>query len=397
MYRTPRTHVITKTKKLLTGLLLNLFIINLVIADTSPSYKIDMSTLNGGGQVSGSANYKINDTTVGFVNGSFGNSAGYGLGSGLVYLELWCGNGILELGEECDDGNTVAGDGCSSLCATEPTVCGNTVLEAGEQCDDGNRIDGDGCSSSCALEIGSGGGYVTPYSYHACGNARREETEECDDGNRTAGDGCDSQCLLEPSEKSEGPFEIPSPEEEDLSDRIETSEEEEKPPAEEVGYPRKPHVITIYSKPEKRVRINNWGVPGRIIFYHTGKRKIEAISEVTLNDKGWAVTEELLLPDGTYNVAFKGMSHLTKIKYGVPIDEYTEMIDFTFSETFQLIAGDVHESKDDFVNGLDISAAVNFLYTSDLNADLNRDGFVNGLDISIVVENIYKSGEKMRI
>jgi len=30
-----------------------------------------------------------------------------------------CGNGILEAGEECDDGNTVSGDGCSSTCTTE--------------------------------------------------------------------------------------------------------------------------------------------------------------------------------------------------------------------------------------------------------------------------------------
>lgn len=32
------------------------------------------------------------------------------------------------------------------------TVCGNGILEAGEQCDDGNLLDGDGCSSSCQLE-----------------------------------------------------------------------------------------------------------------------------------------------------------------------------------------------------------------------------------------------------
>ena len=35
-----------------------------------------------------------------------------------------CGNGILEPGEECDDGNTVSGDGCSSTCQIE-TCSGN--------------------------------------------------------------------------------------------------------------------------------------------------------------------------------------------------------------------------------------------------------------------------------
>ncbi|TMQ14562.1 MAG: TonB family protein [Deltaproteobacteria bacterium] len=33
-----------------------------------------------------------------------------------------------------------------------PPVCGNGVLETGEQCDDGNAADGDGCSSSCRTE-----------------------------------------------------------------------------------------------------------------------------------------------------------------------------------------------------------------------------------------------------
>lgn len=31
-----------------------------------------------------------------------------------------CGNGAREVGEQCDDGNTAAGDGCSATCALEP-------------------------------------------------------------------------------------------------------------------------------------------------------------------------------------------------------------------------------------------------------------------------------------
>ncbi len=64
-----------------------------------------------------------------------------------------CGNGAVELGEQCDDGNKNSGDGCSSSCQLEqPVVCGNGVVEAGEQCDDGNTTSGDGCSSSCQSE-----------------------------------------------------------------------------------------------------------------------------------------------------------------------------------------------------------------------------------------------------
>ena len=60
-----------------------------------------------------------------------------------------CGNGLLQPGEECDDGNVTGGDGCSAICEVE---CGNGALDQGEGCDDGNTIDGDGCSSKCQIE-----------------------------------------------------------------------------------------------------------------------------------------------------------------------------------------------------------------------------------------------------
>lgn len=94
-----------------------------------------------------------------------------------------CGNGNLDsgAGEECDDGNTESGDGCSDVCLTE--VCGNGRVDAGEECDDGNTASGDGCSASCEQE--------------GCGNGRQDAGEECDDGNAVSGDGCDSQCRTE--------------------------------------------------------------------------------------------------------------------------------------------------------------------------------------------------------
>ncbi len=59
----------------------------------------------------------------------------------------YCGDGTVNAGEQCDDGNTVGGDGCSVVCTIES--CGNGLLDAGERCDDGNRADGDGCSAQC--------------------------------------------------------------------------------------------------------------------------------------------------------------------------------------------------------------------------------------------------------
>ncbi len=64
-----------------------------------------------------------------------------------------CGNGTLDPGEECDDANTVSGDGCSAACTREnPSPCGNGTLDPGEECDDANTVSGDGCSAACTRE-----------------------------------------------------------------------------------------------------------------------------------------------------------------------------------------------------------------------------------------------------
>ncbi len=66
-----------------------------------------------------------------------------------------CGNGILETGEECDDGNLLNGDGCNSNCELEEPpgpICGNGILETGEECDDGNLNVDDGCDDFCMIE-----------------------------------------------------------------------------------------------------------------------------------------------------------------------------------------------------------------------------------------------------
>jgi len=76
----------------------------------------------------------------------------------------FCGDGVLDTHEQCDDGNAVDGDGCSATCLVEipPAVCGDHHVDTGEECDDGNTQSGDGCSANCATE-GVGG----PYLLHA--------------------------------------------------------------------------------------------------------------------------------------------------------------------------------------------------------------------------------------
>ncbi len=103
-----------------------------------------------------------------------------------------CGNGVLNTTEECDDGNTVDGDGCSATCTIEVDpagpVCGDGILDAGEACDDGNTVNGDGCSALCVVESST---------TEECGNGIIESGEQCDDGNTVDGDGCDNQCQYE--------------------------------------------------------------------------------------------------------------------------------------------------------------------------------------------------------
>jgi cysteine-rich repeat protein len=80
-----------------------------------------------------------------------------------------CGNGTLEPGEVCDDGNTANGDGCSTACAIEPcwsctglpSAC--APLPAGIACaDDGNPCTDDLCDGN--------------------GNCGVPNTAPCDDG-----------------------------------------------------------------------------------------------------------------------------------------------------------------------------------------------------------------------
>jgi fibro-slime domain-containing protein len=124
-----------------------------------------------------------------------------------------CGNGVMDPGEQCDDGNTNAGDGCSRICqipagwsctgwpsiCTMAGVCGDSILGASEACDDGNTKAGDGCSADCKTVEG---GYECRVPGRpcvaACGDNMIVGGEQCDDGNKTDGDGCSAVCQVEP-------------------------------------------------------------------------------------------------------------------------------------------------------------------------------------------------------
>ena len=74
-----------------------------------------------------------------------------------------CGNGIVEPGEQCDDGNTADGDCCSSTCQFEPT---------GSACNDGN---------ACTLSD----------TCNATGQCLSGPPRDCVDANVCTADSCD--------------------------------------------------------------------------------------------------------------------------------------------------------------------------------------------------------------
>lgn len=133
--------------------------------------------------------------------------------------ERSCGNGKLDSGETCDDSNFYSGDGCSSACLVEenylcstvgqtctfsppppPALCGNGVIETGEICDDGNAHGGDGCSGLCAVETGwKCTAQNIPCVATQCGDGVLAGNEQCDDGIVNTTSGCTPSCTIAPN------------------------------------------------------------------------------------------------------------------------------------------------------------------------------------------------------
>jgi len=149
-----------------------------------------------------------------------------------------CGNNVVEPPEQCDDGNTVNGDGCSDICTVEPVptctnadfapdavLAGNTSVfswntlnitgnvdlrcsgSAGFNLDKSVPANGTenitvptaaalGTDTNC--EIFNAGTKLCEDTLHTrnsiCGDGLLETGEMCDDGNIANGDGCSSTC-----------------------------------------------------------------------------------------------------------------------------------------------------------------------------------------------------------
>src|SRR5262249_12248242 len=85
-----------------------------------------------------------------------------------------CGNGRIDTGEQCDDGNTIDTDACTSVC--QNARCGDGAVEAGVEACDGENI---GAAVTC-ISLGMAPGVsqfpacapsCTTYDVSMCGPA----------------------------------------------------------------------------------------------------------------------------------------------------------------------------------------------------------------------------------
>jgi cysteine-rich repeat protein len=130
----------------------------------------------------------------------------------LAAADAVCGDGLADVGEQCDERNDADGDGCDSNCTL--TACGNGIVTVGEQCDDANRRDDDACVGECKPATCGDGFLFALFEECDDGNSSddddctsrcapprcgdglvRASVEQCDDGNSSNGDRCTAECV----------------------------------------------------------------------------------------------------------------------------------------------------------------------------------------------------------
>jgi len=127
---------------------------------------------------------------VGFVGINTGNNSRGSMDSLVAVRTPSCGDGFLDtsIGEECDDGNNIDGDGCQGNCLNP--FCGDGIVDLGETCDPPGvpqPPSGNDCRGDCTF----------------CGDFIVDPGEDCDDGNNTDGDGCENDCTDTPQGPSD--------------------------------------------------------------------------------------------------------------------------------------------------------------------------------------------------
>jgi cysteine-rich repeat protein len=95
---------------------------------------------------------------------------------GTTAAEPFCGDGLIDPGEACDDGpGNGPGQACNAMC--QVSACGDGDVGPGEDCDDGAN---NGDMSSCKVDC----------TNNVCGDGAVGPGEGCDDGNQNDADEC---------------------------------------------------------------------------------------------------------------------------------------------------------------------------------------------------------------
>ena len=126
--------------------------------------------------------YNRCEWTTGDLSGSVAAQAGFDAGDGVNYLTL-PGSRTAAVVNLCTTSNVgETGVWRFQVRPSGVTTCGNGAREVGEDCDDGNVVGGDGCSARCVTE----GGSTSP------GPCTRDA--DCSSGYCTDGVCCDRRC-----------------------------------------------------------------------------------------------------------------------------------------------------------------------------------------------------------
>jgi cysteine-rich repeat protein len=110
-----------------------------------------------------------------------------------------CGDGVVDSGEDCDDGNLLAGDGCEPHCVFSCRL--SEECDDGEECNGEERCTGHACAPGTPLANGTacGDGLICLRGAcvaGGCGDGTVAGDEQCDDANDLDGDGCDGDCTF---------------------------------------------------------------------------------------------------------------------------------------------------------------------------------------------------------
>ena len=248
-------------------------------------------------------------------------------------------------------------------------VCGNGILEGEsegiEECDDGSQCANSTSCTSDAECVGVGDAVCIPRS----------------------GDGCDSNCNIEIG----GGGVPPQPQNIVIAD------------------------ITAY--PEQRSGTVNYDTDFTFSILNPDNQNHQVIYQypylLSSNNSGVSYVSAVLsmINEGTYDVAIKTESHLSKVLDNTYLHIGDNSLNFTNEENLPqigsvvLIAGDINGTGgtleslgDDVINAIDLSILLNRFGSSDFTgnsvlANLNQDGVVDETDLNILLGNLDKEGD----